>query len=105
MSVQISEIKCVEVTMTTMEWVSVRARSTPVCMLDMKSELGLSLVSEHEWDEIRIERGYLWYILAEEKDLLGAARGWAASAVPPKRAASWVTFMTRMKRAAVVGEY
>lgn len=48
MSVQISEIKCVEVTMTTMEWVSVRARSTPVCMLDMKSELGLSLVSEHE---------------------------------------------------------
>lgn len=75
MSVQISETKCVEVTMTTMEWVSVRARSTPVYMLDMISELELSFVCEHEWDGSRTGRACLWYIILEEKDLRGAARG------------------------------
>jgi hypothetical protein len=32
--------------------------------------------------------------LHEERDLRGDARGWTARAVPPKRAASWVTFMS-----------
>jgi hypothetical protein len=37
-----------------------------------------------------------------EKIDLRAARDWVARAVPPKRAASWVTFMSRVELAAAV---
>lgn len=38
MSVQISETRCVDVIMTTVEWASVRAGWTSVCMLEMMNE-------------------------------------------------------------------
>jgi hypothetical protein len=41
----------------------------------------------------------------EVVDLRGAARGLAARAAPPKRAASWITFMASVELSAVVGEY
>jgi hypothetical protein len=41
----------------------------------------------------------------EGNHLRGAARGPAARAAPPKRAASWITFMARVELSAVVREY